>query len=184
MSHQPFDYLGASKRWLGAERLHLDAVAKRVLARATDHQTVTEDPNAKIDDKSTYGQRLADRVASFGGSWTFIIIFCGVLVAWVVLNTLMLGKAAIDPYPYIFLNLMLSMLAALQAPVIMMSQNRQASKDREMAAYDYEVNLKAEVEILALHEKMDALRNDQMIHLIAQQQIQIDMLTQLVNARD
>jgi uncharacterized membrane protein len=183
MSHEPFDYLTASMQWLGAERLRIDAVAKRVLASAAQRRTVTENVNQTIDETSTYGQRLADRVAAFGGSWTFIIIFCGVLVAWVVLNTLMLGKSAIDPYPYIFLNLMLSMLAALQAPVIMMSQNRQASKDRAMASYDYEVNLKAEVEILALHEKLDALRNDQMMKLIAQQQTQIDMLTKLINER-
>jgi uncharacterized membrane protein len=184
MSHQPFDYLTASMQWLGTERLRIDAVAKRVLSRATERRTITEDVNRTMDDKSTYGQRLADRVAAFGGSWTFIIIFCGVLVAWVALNTLMLGKSAVDPYPYIFLNLMLSMLAALQAPVIMMSQNRQALKDRAMAAYDYEVNLKAEVEILALHEKVDAIRNDQMMKLIAQQQLQIDMLAQLIQSRD
>ncbi|WP_219811402.1 DUF1003 domain-containing protein [Luteibacter rhizovicinus] len=101
-------------------------------------------------------------------------------MAWVVLNSLLLGRSAVDPYPYIFLNLMLSMLAAFQAPVIMMSQNRQSSKDREMAAYDYEVNLKAEVEILALHEKLDALRNEQVMQLLAQQQAQIDLLTRLV----
>ena len=184
MSHQPFDYLTASKQWLGTERLRFDAVAKRVLTRAAERRTVTEDVNQTMDETSTYGQRLADRVAAFGGSWTFIILFCSVLVAWVILNTLLLGKSAVDPYPYIFLNLMLSMLAALQAPVIMMSQNRQALKDRSMAAYDYEVNLKAEVEILALHEKVDAMRNDQMMKLIAQQQLQIDMLTLLVQARD
>ena len=181
MSHlPPFDYLAWSARWFGTEGAKFNQTARRVLERATRRATVTEDVNARIDAKTTYGQRLADKVAAFGGSWTFIIVFVAILVAWVVLNSLLLGRSAVDPYPYIFLNLMLSMLAAFQAPVIMMSQNRQSSKDREMAAYDYEVNLKAEVEILALHEKLDSLRNEQVVQLLAQQQAQIDLLTRLV----
>ena len=97
-----------------------------------------------------------------------------------MLNTEILGKTAFDPYPYIFLNLLLSMLAAIQAPIIMMSQSRLAMKDRQMATHDYEVNLKAEIEIMALHEKMDALRSDQLVTVIAQQQTQIDLLTRLL----
>jgi uncharacterized membrane protein len=181
MSHlPPFDYLTSSARWFGTEGAKLNQTARRVLERASRRATVTEDINQRIDSKTTYGQRLADKVAAFGGSWTFIIVFVAILVAWVVLNSLLLGRRAVDPYPYIFLNLMLSMLAAFQAPVIMMSQNRQSSKDREMAAYDYEVNLKAEVEILALHEKLDSLRNEQVVQLLAQQQAQIDLLTRLI----
>ena len=111
-------------------------------------------------DRLTIGQQLADKVAAFGGSWTFILCFLLVLVAWVVLNTDILARwhEAFDPYPYILLNLFLSMVAALQAPVIMMSQNRQAAKDRLQARHDYEVNLRAELEIAALHDKLDALR--------------------------
>lgn len=101
-----------------------------------------------------------------------------------VLNTEILGKTAFDPYPYIFLNLVLSMLAAIQAPIIMMSQNRQAVKDRQMAAHDYEVNLKAEIEIMTLHEKMDALRAEQLVTIIAQQQMQIELLRTLIDAPD
>ncbi|WP_230981095.1 DUF1003 domain-containing protein [Gemmatimonas groenlandica] len=130
----------------------------------------------------TLGQRLADRIAVFGGSWTFILLFLAFLLAWAVLNTEILGprNQAFDPYPYIFLNLFLSMLAALQAPVIMMSQNRQSQRDRLHAANDYAVNLKAEIEIRELHEKLDALRERDWAALAAQQQQQIDMLTHLM----
>jgi uncharacterized membrane protein len=128
-------------------------------------------------------QRLADRVAAFGGSWTFIIIFAAILLAWVLLNTLILARyrASFDPYPYILLNLFLSMLAAVQAPVILMSQNRQGVKDRLDAAHDYEVNLKAELEILNLHEKLDELREMKWSELITMQQEQLRLLTRLIN---
>ena len=131
---------------------------------------------------ATLGQRMADRIAIFGGSWTFILFFFAFLVAWTVLNTEILGprKEAFDPYPYIFLNLFMSMLAALQAPVIMMSQNRQSEKDRLHAANDYQVNLKAELEIRELHDKFDALREREWEHLVQLQQQQIEMLTRLV----
>ncbi|MEE2718530.1 MAG: DUF1003 domain-containing protein [Planctomycetota bacterium] len=130
----------------------------------------------------TLGQRLADRVASFGGSWTFILLFAGFLIAWVVLNSIMLplmlaDKEGFDPYPYILLNLFLSMLAAIQAPIIMMSQNRQAENDRRAAQEDFEVNLKSEMEILSLHEKLDELRVEKWEHLLQIQQEQIKMLT-------
>lgn len=130
----------------------------------------------------TIGQRMADKVASFGGSWTFILLFGGFLIAWVVLNSIMLpmmlaDKDGFDPYPYILLNLFLSMLAAIQAPIIMMSQNRQAVNDRQSAAEDFEINLKAEMEILSLHEKVDELRIEKWEHLLQIQQDQIRMLT-------
>src|SRR5207248_5663226 len=136
-------------------------------------------------DERTFGQRLADKIATFGGSWTFIIIFGAILLIWIALNSFLLlyRTGPFDPYPYILLNLFLSMLAALQAPVIMMSQNRQAAKDRMDAAHDYEVNLKAELEILALHEKLDALREQQWSELIFMQQEQIKLLTQLLRER-
>ena len=135
----------------------------------------------KRDQELTLGQRLADKVASFGGSWTFILLFVGFLVGWVILNSLILKNLAtddqFDPYPYILLNLFLSMLAAIQAPIIMMSQNRQAANDRKMSQEDFELNLKAEMEILSLHEKMDDLRVQKWEHLLEIQQKQIDMLT-------
>lgn len=157
----------------------------RVIKHVAERLHISRNTNRQFDDKLTFGQRLADRVAAFGGSWTFILIFGAVLLAWVVLNTFILVRRgdAFDPYPYILLNLFLSMIAALQAPVIMMSQNRQAAKDRLDAAHDYEVNLKAEVEILALHEKLDMLREGQWAELIRLQQEQITLLTRLLDER-
>ncbi|WP_222566183.1 DUF1003 domain-containing protein [Novilysobacter antarcticus] len=184
MTHpKALDYLGSASRWFGRHASELDATTHRVLTLASRRQIAVEDPNRRLEAQTSYGERLADQVASFGGSWRFIIIFAAALVVWVFTNSGILGKDAFDPYPYIFLNLILSMVAAIQAPVIMMSQNRQASKDRLMAGYDYEVNLKAEVEILALHEKMDALRAEQMMTVISQQQTQIELLTRLVAER-
>jgi uncharacterized membrane protein len=157
----------------------------RVIQHVADRLHISRNTNRQFDEKLTFGQRLADRVAAFGGSWTFILIFGAVLLTWVVLNSYVLARrgAAFDPYPYILLNLFLSMIAALQAPVIMMSQNRQSSKDRLDAAHDYEVNLKAELEIHALHDKMDLLRDQQWTELIVMQQEQIKLLTRLLNER-
>ena len=115
------------------------------------------DPNILFAERLTVGERLADRVASVGGSWGFIIAFGLFLGAWAIINMVLLGARAFDPFPFIFLNLMLSMLAALQAPVIMMSQNRQAAKDRLEVRLDYETNLRAEAQIDTLHEKVDLL---------------------------
>src|SRR5579859_2966916 len=116
----------------------------------------TRNPNDVVAEKATFGERVADQVAKFGGSWKFIGSFAFVLVIWVIINTVIL-HTPFDPYPFILLNLFLSMLAAIQAPVIMMSQNRQDTKDRLRSELDYHVNVKAEVEILQLHEKLDAL---------------------------
>ena len=130
------------------------------------------------------GERLADRVARLGGSWSFILVFLTILVGWIVLNTEILGpRSAFDPYPYIFLNLLLSMIAALQAPVIMMSQNRQSEKDRRRAMYDYQINLKAELEIRELHAKLDQLREREWSSHVAMQQQQIEMLNRLLDER-
>ncbi len=133
---------------------------QRIILRVAKRRHVSRDMNSVLEQQQTFGERLADRVAQFGGSWTFITVFMGMLVAWVVVNTVVLTRfgGAFDPYPYIFLNLILSMVAALQAPVILMSQNRQAARDRLAASLDYEVNLKAEMEIMALHEKLDRIR--------------------------
>jgi CRP/FNR family cyclic AMP-dependent transcriptional regulator len=136
----------------------LTVVGRRL--RATDEllrTRVARNVNVELEERMTLGERIADRVATFGGSWTFIIIFGAIMLVWVTLNTAALFSNHFDPYPYILLNLFLSMIAAIQAPVIMMSQNRQAAKDRLQADQDYEVNLKAELEIGQLHHKLDHL---------------------------
>ena len=131
--------------------------SRRFGSAARSHATLVTDSTPS----STFGKRLADRVAEVGGSWAFVIAFFVFLLAWTGLNTVALPEAdRLDPYPFIFLNLLLSMLAAIQAPIIMMSQNCQAAKDRIEARHDFEVNLKAELEILALHEKLDRLHAD------------------------
>ena len=143
----------------------MTAQERRVIERVAKRVSVSRNIYAEHDRGLTLGERLADQVASFGGSWTFLIIFGGFIVAWVGLNAAMLVQA-FDPYPYILLNLFMSMLASIQAPVIMMSQNRQATKDRLAAAHDYEVNLKAEIEIMALHEKLDEIRAKDLAELL------------------
>ena len=169
----------AAERFLGKGETALTETERQVLEQTIGKKALSLDTSAVFDEKSTFGQRLADGVASFGGSWTFLISFGVVLVSWVGFN-LLLTQSAPDPYPFIFLNLLLSMVAAVQAPIIMMSQNRQAAKDRLVTSHDYECNLKAEIEIMALHDKVDQLRNDDLKHLIAKQQEQIDLLTKLV----
>ncbi|MBA4419859.1 MAG: hypothetical protein C0391_01800 [Anaerolinea sp.] len=155
---------------------------KKVIQHYQERLPISKDMTHEYDTSLTFGQRLADKVASFGGSWTFIILFFIVLLSWVILNTFILARrnAAFDPYPFILLNLFLSMLASIQAPVILMSQGRQALKDRLEAEHDYEVNLKAELEILGLHEKIDELRESKWEELIALQQEQINMLTKVL----
>jgi uncharacterized membrane protein len=166
--HKGFDSLSQREQHvirLISQRLHIS------------RNVVTE-----LEESLTFGQRMADRVASFGGSWTFIVLFFVLLLFWIGINSYALiqwQKSFFDPYPYILLNLVLSMMAAVQAPIIMMSQNRQAMKDRADATHDYEVNLKAELEIMALHEKLDALREHQWEALIMMQQEQIRLLTSL-----
>jgi len=158
---------------------------KRVLERLSKRLHISRNTHREFEESLTLGQKLADRIAVFGGSWTFIIIFVALLLFWIALNTLLLTRIGrpFDAYPYIFLNLILSMLAALQAPVIMMSQNRHAAKDRLAAEHDYEVNLKSELEILALHRKLDTLREQQWMELVAMQREQIALLTRLLGAR-
>jgi uncharacterized membrane protein len=140
-----------------------------VLERVAKRLAVSRDVIADYDTSRSFGERLSDRIASFGGSWPFIIIFGAAIIVWVIVNSVLLvrwGSMPFDPYPFILLNLFLSMVAALQAPIIMMSQNRQSAKDRLQASHDYEVNLKAEIEIMALHEKMDELRSRDLVNLI------------------
>jgi len=166
--------------WLGEPRDHLDEQESAVLEHVERGGVLTTKELHDQLEPLPFGAWLADQVAAFGGSWRFIMIFGGVLAGWTVLNTELLGATAFDPYPYVFLNLLLSMLAALQAPIIMMSQNRQAARDRQAAENDYAVNLRAEIEIMALHEKFDALRGEQILEVLRQQQAQIDRLEQLL----
>ena len=133
----------------------LGDIEKRILKRAHERKIISTDVNAVIAAEASFGERVADGIARVGGSWSFIICFLAFLAIWTVINTIILVTGAFDPYPFVFLNLILSMLAAIQAPIIMMSQNRQAERDRFEAAKDYEVNLKSELEVLSLHQKID-----------------------------
>lgn len=145
-----------SRALLGRKYSELQPAEQRVIEQIS--LTRMTMPSGQGAGDATFGQRLADRVAQFGGSWTFILIFGAVLGVWVLLNGFLLMRPVrFDPYPFVFLNLILSMLAAIQAPIIMMSQNRQSEKDRIAAISDYQVNLKAEIEILELHQKIDRL---------------------------
>ena len=150
-------------RWLRRDLTHLTDVEQRVLKSAVERTALSRDTRRKPSSELPIGARLADSIARIGGSWSFILGFLAFLLFWVIANVFLLRQQSFDPYPFIFLNLLLSMLAALQAPVIMMSQNRQAEHDRIDAAHDYEVNLKAEIEIMALHEKLDELRHQEIV---------------------
>lgn len=169
-------------RWLGRGGGALKPNEQRVVERAIEGRTITRDVRAGLAAEASFGDRLADDIARIGGSWGFIIGFFVFLMAWVVLNTVLLMREAFDPYPFIFLNLVLSMLAAIQAPIIMMSQNRAATRDRLDASHDYEINLKAEIEILALHDKLDAMRRDD-AHMVAETLAAIDARLAAIEAR-
>lgn len=164
-------------RTLAEQFQTLTHLERRVVEYFLHRRTVARDPNAAFDVRLTTGQRTADRVAAFGGSWTFIILFLGAMLIWMTYNAEAAGR--FDPYPFILLNLVLSCLAALQAPIIMMSQNRQAAKDRLDAQHDYEVNLKAEMEIAALHLKVDELREREWSALLDIQREQLELLQQI-----
>ncbi|WP_086349894.1 DUF1003 domain-containing protein [Candidatus Enterococcus clewellii] len=144
-----------------------------------DNEVVADNLNKTIAEKLTLGQKTADGIAKFGGSWPFIFLFIIVLLSWITLNTVAVFFQPFDKYPFILLNLALSCLAAIQAPIIMMSQNRQEERDRKQAENDYKVNLKAEIEINLLHEKLDYLLNEQWQHLVEIQNIQLELLGEL-----
>jgi uncharacterized membrane protein len=179
MQHKTSDIAQAL---LGQPYDALDERTKRVARHIAERKHIARDTSKDAEENSTFGQRAADAVATFGGSWTFIGLFAATLVAWIGLNSYVLARyqGVFDPYPYILLNLFLSMLAAIQAPIILMSQNRQAQKDRISAEHDYEVNLKAELEIMLLHDKLDLLREGQWSSLLAIQQEQMQLLQSLI----
>lgn len=155
-----------AKQLLDLDEGELKPHEKTVIERAVKRLAVSRNINVEFQESKTFGERLADNVANVGGSWSFIIGFALFIFIWCTLNTVLLMTHAFDPYPFIFLNLTLSMLAAVQAPVILMSQNRSAVHDRLVATHDYEVNLKAEIEIAALHEKLDQIRTQELASLL------------------
>lgn len=153
---------------------------QEVIHAIQSNKILSENIEENLDERLTFGQRLADRIASFGGSWTFILAFFSFIAGWMALNIWLLTTRPFDPYPFILLNLILSCLAAIQAPIIMMSQNRQEDKDRRRSEHDYKVNLKAEIEIRLLHEKLDHLMIHQNKRLLEIQQLQSDYLEDIL----
>ena len=165
------------------ERGELTSLERSVVDSLARHETLSENVEATLQRKLTLGERLADQIASFGGSWISIGAFGGFILVWVLINTLVLIMRPFDPYPFILLNLLLSCLAAIQAPIIMMSQNRQEARDRLLSENDYRVNLKAELEIRHLHEKLDHLLQHQWERLMEIQQIQIELMNELTTEK-
>jgi len=161
----------------------LSALDQEVIQSMEEHEILSSDISKQFERKLTFGERLSDRIAEFGGSWKFLITFGAVLLIWIGVNGVVLVTHAFDPYPFILLNLILSCLAAVQAPIIMMSQNRAEARDRLRAENDYKVNLKAELEIRHLHEKIDHLLRRQYNRLFEIQQIQIELLQELSHKR-
>ena len=164
---------------LESEKGELTTLETQVLSTMNQHELISMSSDTTSDHEWTKGERIADKIATFGGSWTFMGFFAGFLIFWIVINSSIIFWKPVDPYPFILLNLLLSCLAAIQAPIIMMSQNRQEAKDRLRSQYDYQVNLKAELEIRQLHEKMDHLLSHQWERLAKIQEIQVDLLEEL-----
>ena len=162
----------------------LSALDHEVIESLQQHEIISSDISKQFEKKLTFGEQLSDRIAAFGGSWRFIILFGSVLLVWIVVNSIVLMSRAFDPYPFILMNLILSTIAALQAPVIMMSQNRSEARDRLRGENDYKINLKAELEIRHLHEKLDHLLRRQYNRLFEIQQIQIELLEELGRKRE
>ncbi len=168
---------------LEAEKSEITELEREVIESLRENDTLARNPEDDYESDRTIGQRLADRIATFGGSWTFVLSFAAVLFLWMFLNSALLVARPFDPFPYIFLNLILSCLAAVQAPLIMMSQQRQESRDRLRSMHDYQVNLKAELEIRHLHQKVDHLLSNQWERLIEIQEIQMELVNELRSRR-
>ena len=164
---------------LESERGELSSLEHEVVRSMREHELLSSNIDAEFEQNWSFGERLADRIAVFGGSWTFLVCFGVFLCIWIGMNSMLLLWRPLDPYPFIFLNLILSCLAAVQAPIIMMSQNRQEAKDRVRSEHDYQVNLKAELEIRHLHEKVDHLLSHQWERLVQIQELQLELLADL-----
>ena len=167
------------KSILESERGELSTLDNEVLESLKNHETISEDVSLEYRSKLSFGERLSDKISAFGGSWKFINLFLLVLLLWILLNSFILINHKFDPYPYILLNLVLSCIAALQAPVIMMSQNRQEARDRMRSENDYKINLKSELEIRQLHLKIDHLLSSQWERMVEIQDIQISLIEEL-----
>lgn len=165
---------------LESEKRELTNIEQEVLRSIQDHELLVMNVDKEFEKSWSYGESLADAMARFGGSWTFLLCFGAFLALWIVVNALVLGLHPPDPYPFILLNLILSCLAAIQAPIIMMSQNRQEAKDRLRSQHDYRINLKAELEIRHLHEKLDHLLSHQWGRLVQIQELQLDLLSAIL----
>ncbi|ANB16756.1 DUF1003 domain-containing protein [Dokdonella koreensis] len=172
-----------ARKLLQTELDGLPADERAVIERFIARRSVSRNIVREFESGRRLGDRIADRVAAVGGSWAFILAFLAALVVWMIFNTFVLAREAFDPYPYILLNLVLSCVAAIQAPIIMMSQNRQAATDRLGAQHDYEVNVKSELEIMQVHEKLNALRERDWAVLVELQNRQIQMLQRLIEAQ-
>jgi len=168
---------------LEKERGELTQLDHDVLKSLRKHDILSRNIDKEFDTKLTLGQQMADKVATFGGSWTFILSFGGFLVVWIFVNAFVLVYRPFDPYPFILLNLVLSCLAALQAPIIMMSQNRQDAKDRLRSEQDYRVNLKSELMIRHLNQKIDQLLSNQWQRLLNIQQVQVDLIEEALKKK-
>jgi uncharacterized membrane protein len=164
---------------LEEEKGELTELDRSVLQSLSDNEILTRNIDAEYEEKLKTGERIADKIATYGGSWKFIITFAIILSIWIIINSVFLLSRPFDPYPFILLNLVLSCLAAIQAPVIMMSQNRQEAKDRARSEHDYQINLKAELEIRNLHQKIDHLLTHQWERLVQIQQVQLEMMEEL-----
>lgn len=190
---QPQDYICLSdltryrvqyvQSLLQSEQGEVSDLEVEVLHSMQQHELISKNVETTLEQQWTLGDRLADKIATFGGSWTFLICFTLFLIVWIAVNSIIMVKNPIDPYPFILLNLLLSCVAAMQAPIIMMSQNRQEAKDRQRSENDYQVNLKAELEIRHLHEKVDHLLLHQWDRLTKIQQVQLDLLEEMNKQR-
>ena len=164
---------------LKSEKGEVTDLEYEVINSMQQQELITKNVETKLDQNWTFGERLADKIASFGGSWSFLICFAIFLAIWIIVNTVVMVSHPADPYPFILLNLILSCIAAIQAPVIMMSQNRQEAKDRLRSQNDYQISLKAELEIQHLHEKLDHLLMHQWDRLAEIQEIQLELLSEM-----
>lgn len=172
------------KKSISEDREEISELEDSVINSLREHESISENINDQFDESITFGERLSDKIAEFGGSWKFIILFFSVLSAWILMNALKIFGISFDPYPFILLNLILSCLASIQAPIIMMSQNRQSMKDRLRAEMDYKINLKAELEIRHLKTKLDQLSSHQWQRLLEIQQLQTELIQEVIKTKN
>lgn len=164
---------------MAEEKGDLTKLEEDVINKLTDYEIISVNIDRQFEGELTFGERVSDKIADFGGSWKFIFIFGSILIIWIVINSYFLLSRPFDPYPFILLNLILSCIAAIQAPVIMMSQNRQEARDRKRAEADYKINLKSEIELRQLHQKVDHLLTQQWERMVEIQELQLEVLEEL-----